>query len=638
MRWLLASALLPAPALASETPQLSQATVLALHQDLHGDVWIGTEDGLTRMDAAGQVARFRNDALSAHSLPANTVRSIEAATADSLWLGLEGYGLARWSAGGALDTWTPSNSSLVSTDLRALVVDSRGSAWVGFRDGGLQQIDPLEGTTRLFRKRHDPLGSGLHDDRINVLAEAPLGRLWVGTLSGLELFDPATGSSVRVPATANLEIKSLLMTTDDVLWAGTSQELLELRDTLQPETATVRRVERPLSQVSALHRDSEERLWAGTARGLELIDTEQLQARDIALSSAHGGVLSLLESPPGRLWVGTQTAGVQHVDTSTAGVASAPAEPETPLVVTSFAQDTAGRIFVGTFGSGLMTFDEGGAQTHASEAPYGSLGDQTVMALLHDHRHLWIGTKRGGLMRLDPETGETVRYLSQPDDAATLRANGIMSLYQESNGALWVGTFGGGLSRLETATGAFRHYSADSGLTSERITSISSSTGGLLWVGTNGGGLNLLDPERGVKRVLRHAGSGGGMLPHDTVFAVHEDEAGTIWIGSPAGLTRLELSSGPGGTDSTHTFTEADGLANAAVYAIVPDADGYLWLSTNRGLSRFDPFHLRFDNFGESHGFQSEYNFGAALKSANGHLYFGGMAGFDAFDPTDVGP
>ena len=134
-------------------------------------------------------------------------------------------------------------------------------------------------------------------------------------------------------------------------------------------------------------------------------------------------------------------------------------------------------------------------------------------------------------------------------------------------------------------------------------------------------------------RVFASEGSAEVALPDDTVFSVYETPDGTVWVGTPGGLTRLDRAGDAHMTSSSRTYTEADGLSNAAVYSVIPDEHGYLWLSTNHGLSRFDPMTESFEVFDETQGFQKEYNFGAAMKSAEGKLYFGGMTGYDQVDP-----
>jgi hypothetical protein len=84
-------------------------------------------------------------------------------------------------------------------------------------------------------------------------------------------------------------------------------------------------------------------------------------------------------------------------------------------------------------------------------------------------------------------------------------------------------------------------------------------------------------------------------------------------------------------------FTVKDGLPNDVIYGILDDADGNLWMSTNKGLSRFSPTTGVFRNYNEGDGLQSdEFNRNAFCKLSDGTLLFGGVGGFNSFNPRDL--
>ncbi|MEE8523643.1 MAG: triple tyrosine motif-containing protein, partial [Thermoanaerobaculia bacterium] len=70
---------------------------------------------------------------------------------------------------------------------------------------------------------------------------------------------------------------------------------------------------------------------------------------------------------------------------------------------------------------------------------------------------------------------------------------------------------------------------------------------------------------------------------------------------------------------------------------ILIDDEGDLWMSSNRGLIRFDPETETFESYDSSHGLQNdEFTQGASLRTRDGRLYFGGISGFNAFDPQQI--
>ena len=84
-------------------------------------------------------------------------------------------------------------------------------------------------------------------------------------------------------------------------------------------------------------------------------------------------------------------------------------------------------------------------------------------------------------------------------------------------------------------------------------------------------------------------------------------------------------------------YNEKNGLANNQTLAILEDKEHDLWISTTNGLSKFDPEKERFHNFSSKNGFQNDqFTYGAAYKLPSGELMFGGISGFNIFDPEKI--
>ncbi|NJO69551.1 MAG: hypothetical protein HC830_09960 [Bacteroidetes bacterium] len=62
-----------------------------------------------------------------------------------------------------------------------------------------------------------------------------------------------------------------------------------------------------------------------------------------------------------------------------------------------------------------------------------------------------------------------------------------------------------------------------------------------------------------------------------------------------------------------------------------------MWLSTNMGLSRFDPHKEIFRNFEAIDGLQSnQFSYSASVKTQSGDFLFGGVNGFNIFNPDSI--
>jgi ligand-binding sensor domain-containing protein len=80
----------------------------------------------------------------------------------------------------------------------------------------------------------------------------------------------------------------------------------------------------------------------------------------------------------------------------------------------------------------------------------------------------------------------------------------------------------------------------------------------------------------------------------------------------------------------------SEGLPDLMIYGVIP-VNNCLWISSNNGLSKFDIKNKTFRNFHLSDGLQSnEFNSNAFFKATNGWLYFGGINGFNYFDPNKI--
>src|SRR5688500_4178534 len=82
------------------------------------------------------------------------------------------------------------------------------------------------------------------------------------------------------------------------------------------------------------------------------------------------------------------------------------------------------------------------------------------------------------------------------------------------------------------------------------------------------------------------------------------------------------------------TFSEKDGLQNSTVYKLVEDKRGLIWLSTNKGISSIDVTTKKINNYNHHNGVQNN-NFvqGDGTLLSNGELFFGGLEGFNYFNP-----
>ena len=254
--------------------------------------------------------------------------------------------------------------------------------------------------------------------------------------------------------------------------------------------------------------------------------------------------------------------------------------------VNALLQDRRGFFWFGTK-DGLNSYD-GYAFTVFRHDPFdpATLSSSHITALLEDRAGaLWVGTHDGGLNRFDRSTGTAVRYANSP-------RHRITSIAEDALGEIWIGTAGGGTYRLTRSDAAspgavfarFAHVPGDPrSLSNDTVSALLTDRRGRLWVGTEAG-LNRLDPGRGFVRYAPRPGTPGGLLD-STVTALAETRDGALWIGTPLGLNRL----GEDGGSVAYPFAvQRRGYGWASVAQIAEGPSGEIWLATPDGLARFD--------------------------------------------------
>ena len=483
---------------------------------------------------------------------------------------------------------------LPNGNVTALLQDRLGFLWIGTQSG-LFRFDGYQ-----FRAYHraPERGAGLSDGWVWALHEDRDGRLWVATLDGgLNRFDP-------------------------------EQRRFDLFRPQSPPDGG-----QAAADTRAIDSDSGP-LWLGGSGGLRRIDRRSGQALDWpeddarALSARAARVSALVADGAGGAFVASgRQLGHWQADGRWQPVPIA--ETTRPLPISALHRMRDGTLWVGGEDGTLFWMPPGTDRLEPVAMPPGfRVSAVTALASDADGR-LWLGTFADGLWLLETDRRGWRHFPAQPADPRALADARISALLPDRSGGLWVANWNYGLHRLDLVSVGFDRF----GVTEEaswQVYAIAGAEDGGLWLGTIGHGVQRVATDGRALQSYRHDPDDPHSLSHDVVRSLARDRAGTLWVGTHAGLDRLRAD---GGFDHFRHGEAPGSLGAGPVRAILEDRQGRFWVGTeSAGLYRFDRNTGRAERAGPASGQPGGLGnpwVNVLLEDRHGQLWVGTQGGLN---------
>lgn len=376
------------------------------------------------------------------------------------------------------------------------------------------------------------------------------------------------------------------------------------------------------NQIAALAEDKSHNLWVGTSQGLSRLDltTDRIYSYSRAKHPYLADrIRALCVDKAQNLWIGT-TSGlfkISHSNLQQVRAVSMKGMPKNTAIL-AIRETTGGYLLLGT-GHGLYAYKGNRLKRIFSERTK-NLSGHEITRIYEDSRHnIWVGTKDGGLNRVDLLTGKN-RAINTGN--SMLQTNVVRDVVQMSN-SLLIGTYEG-LYVMDLNTGAMRHVANQQGngvLSHFSIYSLLCDKSHGLWVGTYSGGVNYYSKYNARFKFLQpsvllhtYLGTYGQLLPlgNDRVMIATEG-TGILEYTRSTGALRLYpyfkagnmrshniiKSISDWGGDFMCGTTEGEVLRfspqsnsykkeidlgyTTSIYAVEPDGRGGMWLASSTG-------------------------------------------------------
>ena len=505
------------------------------YEDGKGNSWFNTIEGAVRFDGREYASLEEVTGFSGASedLPIFADRD------GVLWFGT-GEGVLSWD-GDKGERFTTADG-LAGNKVDVIYQDRSGDMWFGSSWGGVSRFDGNRFT--VFNKQN-----GLPSNSIMEVFEDSRGDIWISTGKGLSRYREGllTTFTTRDGLASNSP-RTIREDQEGNLWFGFTCFTGKLFRRYGAEQGFSD------EHCDLILQEREGYLWFFEWKKEELYRYNGAQFVYFAPAAAVAGVgiNALFEDGEGILWLGTDRGACRSDDGKLSCLGERDGLPGERVLALN--QDDRGRLWIGTEG-GLVFYEDG------ELTPALATVGKKIQALFADvEGEMWIGTD-DGLYRYGKE--------GAADEIRRIDTGGgdFRAIHQDREGNLWFGTQESGISRFDG--GQFAVLAADGEGQAELVRGLADSGGGL-WFASAGGGVLRYDGARLTKRE-----TGGEVL------CMLEDADGSIWLGTPEGVYRLD------GSD-VRRWGEEDGLGGDEVRMIFQDRDGEMWFATSGGVSRYD--------------------------------------------------
>lgn len=284
---------------AEEHVSLRGSRLRALHSDASGTTWVATSQGLSRVTKGRLVPVPISRARGEGEMPTQ----IDTITSDGqggIWLFDSARGLLHYSDGRLRSVGLAVSSA--RTRVSAAYTDSSGRAWFAFSDGRVATSDG-EGARLLGPE--DGVDGGVYQ----AIYEDSRHRVWLGGTAGLTRF--ADGTFVTIKRGDGFPVSNLTAIVEDDashLWMGSGVGIIQInldecdRGAVDPSYQMQYRLYDRADGLAGLPfvystnrravRARDGGLWFVTARGLTVIDPDQLRTDDVMLPVRIEGVVA----------------------------------------------------------------------------------------------------------------------------------------------------------------------------------------------------------------------------------------------------------------------------------------------------------------------------------------------------------
>jgi ligand-binding sensor domain-containing protein len=633
----------------STTDGLSQSSVIVIHQDKLGQMWLGTRDGLNKYDGS-KFTIFRNDVTNKHSISNNDILSIEEDNTGKIWVGTYN----------GLNCYDPVNNRFTRyLHTKTNHTISSNAIWSIKEIGDEMWFGTSKGIT-IYNKKTNRFTSVFHSDtddttvpsnNIITVHKSKKGEIWIGTTKGLcKLISRKNGKYIfkNYPLNSVDQLNVVAITEDASgnLWVGTKNKgLLKLDKNANAFVSFLpdEKYSEINTDIRSLAIDKQGSLWIGAYDGIYILAKDNSLQKINSNNNSNGidKVKSIFIDRKGSVWIGCYYKGVNIWDISNVNFSNynqnSKKIPMSFDVVSSIVTDNNHNVYFGTEGGGITIFNRNTEAVSYINSQSGKNVKNDIKSMCLSADVLWIGTFSKGLSAYNINSKKIEDHRIAPDLNTLLKESGVYSIKAEGNDILWIGTFGKGLIRYNILSKTFEVIGNDTSqpeyLTNNIVRTMLVDEKKAIWIGTQNG-LNYIPLNNSTSRKysIKHYFFDSSSLSGDDILTLFQDSQKKIWVGTKAkGLHYFD------GKKFCKINLKVGNTIITSIHSILEDDDKNLWISTNQGIIKYNTIQKTVVIYDQKDGLASnEFNDNSALKLDSNKFYFGSPSGVTFFDAKKI--
>jgi signal transduction histidine kinase/ligand-binding sensor domain-containing protein/DNA-binding response OmpR family regulator len=442
---------------------------------------------------------------------------------------------------------------------------------------------------------HYNTSNGLSQNSVNYLLQDKQGYIWVASKDGLNRFDGFNFRRIDADDDRGCSFATtLFQDADGLIWTGAHNGAF----IYDPATEHLRKFDLKAEDGYVITKPVIQFLADDKGRILLVVDSEGVWVYDKSsktlsslYSSSYIKVNQIVIDPKGRMWIGTFGQGLLYSDDNMATMKTfRPSDSDFTFdnAIVSHLALKGDKLYVATDRLGLHAIDlrdssvnrvfpkvDSGDIPYIRQIMFGSSGQ------------LYIATEDGVFIH-DLQQNQLSAHLTHNlYDKYSISDNAVYALLNDREGGVWVGSYFGGVDYAPSSHMQFdKYYPDNSGgsLSGQRVRELCETpSDGRIFVGTEDNGLSLFNPATGDFSPV--AG-----ITSKNIHALCLDGS-KLWIGTFAeGLRVKDLVTG-----NVTRYSSAHGLGSDYVFSIIRTMNGDMLLGTMHGLYLYNRATDRFE-------------------------------------------